>query len=246
MKLAALSLFTASIVCAGLPYTFIEKSPAKASEVNADFKYLDSLVQARTKDSITSDSAGNVRISGTSPSLVIGDKKNGLKFSPTGISLPTPSGSYNLSTKGFEISLEMKTLGGNDGSLIFSTQAGELAIGIDLNAHSNLAVSKNISVGGSGQISGNLTVNGALSAKAPLNIIPDFVFSPSYDLMPLSKIEEYTTKNQHLPGIPSAAELEQGNIDLVKMNFILLQKVEELTLHAIKQQKEIDELKARH
>lgn len=56
-------------------------------------------------------------------------------------------------------------------------------------------------------------------------------------------MEAYIKTHKHLPGIPSAVEVEKNGIDLGEMNKLLLQKIEELTLHLIQQQKEIAELK---
>ena len=74
---------------------------------------------------------------------------------------------------------------------------------------------------------------------------PDFVFGNSYKLMNLYELEQYINANQHLPDVPAAQEVSANGIDLGEMNAILLQKVEELTLHIIELQKQIDELKAR-
>ena len=74
---------------------------------------------------------------------------------------------------------------------------------------------------------------------------PDFVFGDGYNLMNLYELERFINTNQHLPDVPSAEEVSAGGIDLGEMNAILLQKVEELTLHIIELQKQIDELKAR-
>lgn len=74
---------------------------------------------------------------------------------------------------------------------------------------------------------------------------PDFVFGNSYKLMNLYELEQYINANQHLPEVPSAEEVSASGIDLGEMNALLLQKVEELTLHIIELQKQIDELKAR-
>ena len=70
----------------------------------------------------------------------------------------------------------------------------------------------------------------------------DFVFNKDYELMPLDKVEDYVKANKHLPEIPSAAEVEKDGIDVQNMDSKLLQKVEELTLYVIQQQKRIDEL----
>lgn len=74
---------------------------------------------------------------------------------------------------------------------------------------------------------------------------PDYVFKKDYDLMPLDEVEKFIEKEGHLPNVPSAAEVEKEGQSLGEMNKILLEKVEELTLHLIRQQKEIDELKAK-
>jgi hypothetical protein len=65
----------------------------------------------------------------------------------------------------------------------------------------------------------------------------DFVFKPGYKLEPLSDVEASIQKDGHLPGIPSEAEAKANGIDLASMQVKLLQKIEELTLHQIEQQK---------
>jgi len=70
----------------------------------------------------------------------------------------------------------------------------------------------------------------------------DFVFDKQYVLPKLSDVKAYVDKNQHLPEIPSAKEMQTNGVELGEMNKKLLQKVEELTLYAIKQQKRIEEL----
>jgi hypothetical protein len=73
---------------------------------------------------------------------------------------------------------------------------------------------------------------------------PDYVFENDYNLMTLRELEQYVTANKHLPGIPSAAEVEKkGDVDLGAMNALLLEKVEELTRYVIDLQNQIDELK---
>jgi hypothetical protein len=73
----------------------------------------------------------------------------------------------------------------------------------------------------------------------------DFVFNNDYQLMPLSKVEVYVKANKHLSDIPNATEVEKDGIDVQNMDSKLLQKVEELTLYVIQQQKRIDELEKR-
>jgi hypothetical protein len=72
---------------------------------------------------------------------------------------------------------------------------------------------------------------------------PDYVFSPNYKRSTLSEVEEYINKNHHLPNIPSAQEVSDNGIDVGKMNAKLLEKMEEMTLYMIEQQKEIKALR---
>ena len=72
---------------------------------------------------------------------------------------------------------------------------------------------------------------------------PDYVFAADYNLLSLAETETYINEHKHLPGLPSAAEVAQDGIDLAEMNALLLEKIEELTLHTIQLQKEVDALK---
>jgi hypothetical protein len=89
-----------------------------------------------------------------------------------------------------------------------------------------------------------LDVNGTIRANEVLVCLfgtCDFVFDKDYSLMPLKDLEQYLQLNHHLPGIASAKEMEEeGNVSLGKINSQLLEKVEELTLYILQQQKEID------
>lgn len=73
----------------------------------------------------------------------------------------------------------------------------------------------------------------------------DFVFSKDYKLKNLIEVEKFINENKHLPDVPSEKELlEQGYYDQHEINKVLLQKIEELMLYIIEQQKEIDGLKS--
>lgn len=73
----------------------------------------------------------------------------------------------------------------------------------------------------------------------------DFVFEPGYMLPTLKDVEQYINKNRHLPDVPTTSEIREKGIDVGEMNRILLQKVEELTLYMIEQQKMINALQAK-
>ena len=74
----------------------------------------------------------------------------------------------------------------------------------------------------------------------------DYVFDSSYELKPLAVIASYIQQNKHLPNIPSAEEVSRNGIALGEMNKKLLEKVEELTLYAIKQSEQIKELQTQN
>ncbi|EAY28019.1 hypothetical protein M23134_02688 [Microscilla marina ATCC 23134] len=79
--------------------------------------------------------------------------------------------------------------------------------------------------------------------KLDIGSFPDYVFENDYDLMPLEKVEAYIKANKHLPNMPSEAQVLKNGMDVGQINTILVEKVEELTLHTIAQQKHIKALK---
>lgn len=70
----------------------------------------------------------------------------------------------------------------------------------------------------------------------------DFVFDANYQLPPLSQVEAFIKENKHLPDIPSEKEVKAHGIDVAEMDALLLQKIEELTLYVIEQNKRIEAL----
>lgn len=75
---------------------------------------------------------------------------------------------------------------------------------------------------------------------------PDYVFSSTYKLPSLNEVEKFIKKNSHLPEIPSAKEIEENGLVLGEMNAKLLQKIEELTLYIIEQNKKIISLEEKN
>ncbi len=68
---------------------------------------------------------------------------------------------------------------------------------------------------------------------------PDFVFEENYKLPTLQEVESHIIKNGHLENIPSAATVKEDGFFLGDMDARLLQKIEELTLYTIQQEKKI-------
>lgn len=103
-----------------------------------------------------------------------------------------------------------------------------------------------------------LTVKGKIHTQEVLvdlegAVAPDYVFEsyflgaselkPLYRLRSLEELESFIAKNHRLPGLPSASEMEKEGLALKEMNLLLLEKIEELTLYTLQQQKEIETLK---
>jgi hypothetical protein len=70
----------------------------------------------------------------------------------------------------------------------------------------------------------------------------DFVFAENYRLRSLAETKLFIQENQHLPDVPSAAEMVEKGLDVREMNALLLQKIEELTLHVIALNERVEEL----
>ena len=93
-----------------------------------------------------------------------------------------------------------------------------------------------------------LAVHGKIFARevivtdSPL-IWPDYVFDETYKLTPLDQLSDYLKQHKHLPEIPATAEVAENGISVGEITPLLLKKIEELTLHIIQQQKEIETLK---
>lgn len=92
-----------------------------------------------------------------------------------------------------------------------------------------------------------LTVAGNIHSqevKVTINAGADFVFKDDYMLPSLESVEKFILENKHLPEIASEKDMQENGILLADMNIKLLQKIEELTLYAINQEKRIDTLEA--
>ncbi|MEL1245099.1 hypothetical protein AAEO56_12545 [Flavobacterium sp. DGU11] len=77
-------------------------------------------------------------------------------------------------------------------------------------------------------------------------IWPDYVFAKDYNLLSLKDTEKYILENGHLPNMPSAEKVKAEGVELGNMVTLQQEKIEELTLHLIEQEKQIEELKAQN
>ncbi len=142
--------------------------------------------------------------------------------------------------------------------IIFSVLLFSLSATAQRNPFTNLT-EKNGKIGiGTNAPDELLTVKGKIHTQEVLvdldgAVAPDYVFEnyfngfseamPEYRLITLEELETFLKENNHLPNVPSAETMQAEGISLKEMNLILLQKIEELTLYTLQQQKEIDMLK---
>ncbi len=103
--------------------------------------------------------------------------------------------------------------------------------------------SGNVGIGTTNPNGWKLAVNGQIRAKE-IKVETgwsDFVFYDDYKLPTLLEVENHIKENGHLKDIPSAKEVEENGIFLGEMDSKLLQKIEELTLYTIQQEKKIEQ-----
>lgn len=131
---------------------------------------------------------------------------------------------------------------------MFISDEGKVSIGLDPNNPNNfptatLSGDYNLYVG-IGILTEKLTV-----ALRSTDNWADYVFKDDYNLLSLKEVEKHIEEKGHLPNVPSAEEVVESGIDVAKMDAKLLEKIEELTLYVIaqnkrleKQEKQIEEL----
>lgn len=132
-----------------------------------------------------------------------------------------------------------------DNGLYIETMSGTSKYGIRVKMQLNTSdaiqvfqndgTTKNFKVTGGGEVF-------ARKYTTTLAAIPDYVFQPEYQLMPLSELRTYVNTNSHLPNIPSAKEYEANGVDLGELNRLLLEKTEELTLYILQLEDRIKSL----
>ena len=67
----------------------------------------------------------------------------------------------------------------------------------------------------------------------------DYVFGPGYDLMPLEDVARHIRGHGHLPGVASGVEMKAKGIGISRMQTLLLEKIEELSLYVIGQHEQL-------
>jgi hypothetical protein len=173
-------------------------------------------------------------------SVISGSKHIAIETVTGDVLLGTTSGNIGMGTNSPTAQLH------TTGSVRFGglTSNNSLTRMVVSDANGNLYYKEDSSSGAfNGSINSDLAVNGRISAQKMLitqtGRWPDYVFSKHYTLPALSEVENFIKRNNHLPGIPSAAEVEKKGIDVGDNQANLLKKIEELILYAIEQEKKI-------
>ncbi|MEW7277953.1 hypothetical protein ABW636_05105 [Aquimarina sp. 2201CG1-2-11] len=109
--------------------------------------------------------------------------------------------------------------------------------------YESMRITRNGRVGiGTSNPDAELAVNGKIHAKevkVDLTGWPDYVFEENYQLPTLQEVASHILQKGHLINIPSAKEVEENGVELGQMNAKLLEKIEELTLYTIAQEKKL-------
>jgi len=228
-----LHLSHGSTVGAGKLMTFVNSgnvgigttNPTKKLEVIGDAKIGGNLTGAVLRIEATNTSGA--------PARAVGLELHGYEDRAKGIYISDVSNNhkwfigegYNYSGIGIGYSTSTQTEYSNNAKFFINT-LGNVGIGTTT-PDSKLAVNGNIHT---------------KEVKVDLIGWSDFVFKDSYKLPTLKEVEQHIKEKGHLKDIPSAEEVAKNGIYLGEMDSKLLQKIEELTLYTIEQEKKIEKL----
>jgi hypothetical protein len=134
----------------------------------------------------------------------------------------------------FDLNIVNNHTGGYNGAINFATNSS-VKMAIKANGNVGIGIINPLN---------KLDVNGTIHSqevKVDMQGWSDFVFKKEYKLPTLEEVETHIDEKGHLENIPNEDEVLKNGINLGEMNSKLLQKIEELTLYAIQQNKKIEE-----
>ncbi len=207
------------------------------TESNHDLR----LTAGYLQDQFTLTTYGNVGIGTTSPEQKL-DVRGHLVLDPgTWPVLYTGTGSS-------ELNRYLQLINSPNAASASGLKAGGVLVA-DSYAYANpgkndLVVKGHVGIGTADPGTWKLAVDGDIRAKEVVVETgwSDFVFEPDYDLPSLKEVEAHIAQKGHLQDIPSADEVADKGISLGQMDAKLLQKIEELVLYTLAQEKRIEEL----
>ncbi len=171
-----------------------------------------------------------------------------------GISTDTdPNGHFDFFINGWQSANSMPAFRFKNGITAAGTPATNAANAPDLmtlDARGTLRLGKQAVAPTNPHGNSLLQVSGKIACKELIVLDPskwaDHVFDDDYELMSLENLERYYLRHKHLPDVPTETEVKQNGINTAQMEATLLQKVEELTLYVVAQDKRIQKLEAQN
>ena len=119
-----------------------------------------------------------------------------------------------------------------------------------LNKNNVLEIDGNVGIGTYTTNGYKLAVAGSVIAEEIIVKLkenwPDYVFKKEYQRPNISEVEKFINKHRHLPNLPSAKEISDSGIKVGEIQIKLLEKIEELTLYIIDQNKKIEKLESEY
>ncbi|WP_172279287.1 hypothetical protein AAEU33_11325 [Chryseobacterium sp. Chry.R1] len=146
---------------------------------------------------------------------------------------------------------------GNEGMKFLGSASAQSSLNspVVMNEFMRISTSGNVGIGTKNPDQ-KLTVKGKIHAEDVIvdtNVPADYVFQkyfdnkssirPDYQMPTINELESFVRENKHLPEIPSGDNIIKDGVKIGDFQMKLLQKIEELTLYMISQNKEIENLK---
>ncbi|MES2776447.1 MAG: hypothetical protein V4722_19880 [Bacteroidota bacterium] len=155
----------------------------------------------------------------------------------TALSIRNPSGSVTFNA----------FVGGPaNGNTISLGTPGAMPVAFYTNSANRIFIAANGNIGiGTDNPVNKLSVNGDIRSRevtVETANWPDYVFEQEYKLRPLAEVEQFIIQHKHLPEIPTANDMHSNGLKLGDLQKKMMEKIEELTLYIIQQQKQIDHL----
>ena len=206
--------------------------------------------------------------------LGVGESGNAIKFRSSwndnlivmngngqiGIGISNPMAKlsvYGSTSEGWSSGIELNREGGGKGWIVVDNEGMKFRTPVDGDGfyfrdnsnNTTLIIKDGGQVGIGTTITGThkLAVEGTIGAreiKVEATGWSDFVLDNNYKLKDLEEVESFIEDNNHLPDVPSEKEVLENGIQLGEMDATLLQKIEELMLYTIQQEKKIRELES--
>ncbi|MFD2033691.1 hypothetical protein ACFSKL_02755, partial [Belliella marina] len=188
-----------------------------------------------TSPSSKLDVKGGISVEGGNPIASVNGFRNSLQFISTGHSaIVFNPGETTELMFGFHTNGNFYWGTGQNAGNRYSMRLGKNG---DLQVYGNMGIGISPSQNYKFQVNGTIR---AKEVKLEATNWPDYVFEKDYELMPLEAVDSFIGENGHLPGLKPAKVYEKEGVNMMELNQKLLEKVEEVTLYLIQQQKLIE------